>query len=321
MDAFIDGLFAVKDTCVDGLIVLPHVLMGFFLAIGLLTTNIGMISLALGQMFVVPSLSFAANATTDFREDSLSGIFNSIVPVTILYMIGATVLETKYGFSTITCLIGLALVYLFKFMLDFYTFRGTAAAALFDVVNPVVWFSGRPIQANPDGQADICFITPEESRDKLSMRRQTPSGWMIHVLFFFGFLLQNAYTIYTSPVPTIKTTGDASIDASRVEALNERVSNRKFTTGMVMAVSCIALLALILVRMNMTPCENSFGDTFVPMVICFIYGAAWYTILTDKCGISSTDILGIVQGFISPEAIDNPIVCIGSDPGPLPGAT
>jgi hypothetical protein len=65
----------------------------------------------------------------------------------------------------------------------------------------------------------------------------------------------------------------------------------------------------------MSPCEDEFYQSLFPMIYCFIAGYGWYLTLIS-CGISEADILGLVQGFISPHAIDNPIVCIGTDPGP-----
>ena len=127
--------------------------------------------------------------------------------------------------------------------------------------------------------------------------------------------MANAYNLYIQPIPAMKPTGDSEKDASRLAALQQRVTNRKFITGMVLGLSIAILLAMIYLRETMTPCENSLGESFVPMVLCFFFGIAWYTILTAGCGISSSDILGLVQGLISPDAIDNPIVCIGSDPG------
>ena len=311
MDILTDTLFAVKESCVDGLLVLPHLLTGFFLFMGIFTTNVGMICLAIGHLVVVPSLSFFANSETSFKGDIPTAIFTSVLPVSILSLVSVLALSPSIGLSSLGFLPVIGVMYLVKLMLDFYKFGGTENFTLFDVLNPYVWLSEKPIKPRPDGNNDICFISPEGG----SSRRQTPSGWMIHVLFFFGFLMANAYTLYIQPIPVMKPTGDSEKDASRLAALQQRVTNRKFITGVVFGLSCAILLAMIYLRETMTPCENSLGESFIPMVLCFFFGIAWYTILTASCGISSSDILGLVQGLISPDAIDNPIVCIGSDPG------
>jgi hypothetical protein len=311
MDILTETLFAVKESCVDGLIVLPHLLLGFFLFIGVFTTNVGMICLAIGQLLIVPALSFFANSETSFKKDVPAALFSSALPVSILTIVSMLALATSSGLASMGFLPFLAVLYIVKLLFDFYKFRGTdTSVTLFDALNPYVWFSDVPIKVKPEGQNDLCFIAPGASG-----ARQTPSGWMIHVLFFFGFLMANAYTLYVQPSPAMKPSGDSEKDASRLLSLQQRVANRKFITGMVMGVSAVLLLALVYVRTNLTPCENSLAESFVPMILCFFFGIAWYTILTENCGISSSDILGLVQGLISPDAIDNPIVCIGTDPG------
>jgi hypothetical protein len=48
---------------------------------------------------------------------------------------------------------------------------------------------------------------------------------------------------------------------------------------------------------------------------CLFVGGAWFKLIEVSCGIPASDILGLVQGLISPVAIDNPIVCVGTDSG------
>ena len=72
------------------------------------------------------------------------------------------------------------------------------------------------------------------------------------------------------------------------------------------------LICLLYLRLQ-TPCEDSIGNVAVPILITFFLGYGWFYIIYKECGVRPTDVLGIVQGFVSPDMIDNPIVCVGSD--------
>jgi len=185
---------------------------------------------------------------------------------------------------------------------------------LFDTINPYVWLNGK-IKKKQAATVELCYLSPEERLN--GDQRRSPSGWLIHILFFFGFLIANASTLYALPTPTVRPTNNASIDASSKDQIAIRVNNRKIITGSILGLSIVSLGLLLWFRYSFSPCEDTIYESLFPILYCFLLGFSFYSVLTTSCGIPASDILGLVQGFISPSAADNPIVCIGSDPGPL----
>lgn len=307
MDAFADILFEMKDTVTDGILILPHLLSGFFFLIGTLTSNIGMLCIAAGHLILVPLIAYCANNAWPMLKSGKINFIEmgkSVVAIVILMCIGVGANIPAGLILGFLALIGLLI---FKYI------QGEKETSVFDCVNPYVWFND--IKTSTDSQSPVCFLSPDESTAaaaKAAPRRNTPSSWSIHILFFFGFLITNAISLYSQPIPTFTLSGDASIDASRQELLNTRVSNRKMITGIIIALSFILLISLIYVRMVLTPCEGTFWEILTPSIYSLLFGSAWYTVITASCGIPASDILGLVQGFINPDAIDNPIVCLGS---------
>lgn len=305
MDALVDQLFAIKDFFLDGTLVFPHLLSGFFFFIGLLTSNIGMLILAVGHFKIVPSLSFFANNEWVLFDDgsiNFKSLLDSLIPAALLFI-------TLFAFSPIFIYI-IPAMYILKLILPNIMEDIKPTITLFDAVNPHVWFFGG-IKKNPASTIDLCYISPEETFTGQDQRR-TPSGWLIHILFFVGFVIANAYSIYVLPAPSINRSGDRNMDAQNKEALDKRILKRKFLTGSIIVVSLVLLAALMFFRFTMSPCESTFIESFVPMTFCAVVGIAWFN-LAAWCGIPASDILGLVQGLISPTAIDNPIVCVGSD--------
>ena len=312
MDVLVDKLFSIKDSLQDGLLVLPHLLSGFFFFISILTMNIGMLCLALAHFFIVPSISFFANNEWSLWAGSgvnIGGIAYSFIPAIgiLACLINVTSL------SSISSII-LPIMYLVKAVLPLISDNYDSKMPLFDSINPYVWVNGK-IEKKPAASIDLCYLAPEERLN--GDQRRSPSGWLIHVLFFFGFLLANASTLYAQPTPTITPTNDSRINASSKEQLDIRVNNRKIITGSIIGLSIISLGLLLWFRYSFSPCEDTIYESLFPLCFTFLLGMAFYTTLTDSCGIPASDILGLVQGFISPNAVDNPIVCIGTDPGPL----
>ena len=307
-----DKLFSIKDSLQDGLLVLPHLLSGFFFFIGILTMNIGMLCLALAHFFIVPSISFFANNEWSIWAGggvNIGGIAYSFIPAIgiLACLINVTSL------SSISSIL-LPIMYLVKAVLPLISDKYDSKMPLFDSINPYVWVNGK-IEKKHAATIDLCYLSPEE---RLSGdQRRSPSGWLIHVLFFFGFLLANASTLYAQPTPTITPTKDSRINASSKEQLDIRVNNRKIITGSIIGLSIVSLGLLLWFRYSLSPCEDTIYESLFPLSVTLLLGVAFYTTLTDSCGIPASDILGLVQGFISPNAVDNPIVCIGSDPGPL----
>jgi hypothetical protein len=169
---------------------------------------------------------------------------------------------------------------------------------MFQYVNFISWISSAMGFPNKEGACDEKNIGP--------------STWLTHITFFFGFIFSNAIAVYNQPSPTINTvTNDPKQDQERKNRLSLRVRNRKWLSMSILTVALIVFIVLLLFRYK-TGCEATFVHSLVPLGIIGLTGAAWFNVLYHNCGVRPADVLGIVQGMISPDLIDNPIVCVGS---------
>jgi hypothetical protein len=78
-----------------------------------------------------------------------------------------------------------------------------------------------------------------------------------------------------------------------------------------MAALLFVFAILVFFRYVRTPCESGLLYSLIPLIIIGLTGASWFKYVAS-CGVRPADVLGIVQGMISPDLIDNPIVCLGS---------
>jgi hypothetical protein len=126
-------------------------------------------------------------------------------------------------------------------------------------------------------------------------------------------MLSNALQILNRPDPVLTTISKSADEQKRrQQSLETRVRNRKWIAGSILAVSLIVFALLLFSRYFFTNCEYSFFYSAIPILLTFVTGASWFQLVFSKCGIQPADILGIVQGFIDQDLVDNPIVCVGS---------
>jgi hypothetical protein len=164
--------------------------------------------------------------------------------------------------------------------------------------------SPQPIQGSPN-----CSIIPRTDPQNTQIY-SSPSSWVSHITFFFSFVFSNALAIFNEPVPELQNVKETE-RASRQRRLDERVKNRKTITGGIMALSMILLLLFLFFRYVYTPCESGFRRSIPGIIVAGITGASFYEFIYAYCGVRPADVLGIVNGLINPDMIDNPIVCVG----------
>jgi hypothetical protein len=90
------------------------------------------------------------------------------------------------------------------------------------------------------------------------------------------------------------------------------VANRKRLTGWIGFVAALVFVMLLVFRFRKTECEESLIITALPLILALITGNAWFNLVYKNCGVRPADVLGIVNGMISTDLIDNPIVCVTS---------
>jgi hypothetical protein len=164
-----------------------------------------------------------------------------------------------------------------------------------------------PSEVHPVAQ---CAVIPGlKESDKIYTN---PSSWLNHITFFMSYIFANASSLFNLPSPSITSSGDPDQDANRQAKLDLRVRNRKWLTTTIMITIVVIFAFLIAFRFGRTPCESGFLRSILPIFLSSSLGFSWFGIVYEKCGVRPADVLGIVQGLISPELIDNPIVCVGS---------
>lgn len=267
----------------DAYLSLPLLLIGVLFFLGLLTSNIGMIYLFLGHIFAVPSLSYL------FNESKL---------------LGSTQNKLKFGFGSI--LIGSLLGVGFS-----SPSSKSWAWTLSSILVALASFGYSFIPHSTTGNAS-CAIFPSLQDDSVQYNR--PTSWVSHIIFFFSFVMSNAIALYNEPTPELSGGVTDEQREQRKQKLEQRVANRKSITVGVIIASSIALAILLFLRYKYTECEDSLLYSLLPMIVVGLTGSAWFSLIYKYCGVRPADILGIVQGLISPDLIDNPIVCMGDLP-------
>lgn len=284
----------IRSVVSDTFLTLPLILIGFMFFLGTLTSNSGLLYLFAGHLFVVPSLEFFANergpAWFEEGQFSLAKLIKWFLST--LIVLGVNIQGTNasglYFFLLLIPLIG-------QFVIN------RDVSPMFFLANPVAWFTS----SNPEGASASCAMVP--GADDSKKVYNSPSLWLSHIVFFFGFFFANAAAIYNQPIPTI-----TNPTPEQKAQLDTRVANRKAFTVWAMFSAAAVLSILLIFRYMKTGCESDFLYNLFPLAIIGFTGASWFQVLLQWCGVRPADILGIVQGFISPNSIDKPIVCIGS---------
>jgi hypothetical protein len=289
----------------DAFITLPLITIGLVFFLGMLTSNIGLIYLFFGHLLVVPSLAFFGN------EKGLKENGEWSLAKGIKYFISLLILFTVYGVSlqgqtesNLSFLIYLVILIPLIGQTIQLNLPQEQQKSFFYFYNPFEWF----MEKGDKSPSASCEMFPTGSEDTIY---NTPSNWVNHISFFFGFIIANALAIYNEPTPKATGNSEEAIKASAAN-IGSRVTNRKWLAGTITALSIFVFLVILMFRYNKTECEQSFWISFIPILITTFTGVSWFKLVQTKCGVRPADVLGIVQGMIPSQLIDNPIVCVGS---------
>ena len=295
---FID---TIRTSVGDAFLTLPLLIMGFAFFMGTLTSNIGLLYLFLGHILLVPAVSFLANepgpAWFDGKTISIVKGVKWLFSMLLFLNIHGSALGGGAAYSLNTLL-------LVPLIGQFIVHSTGKDVPVFWFFNPAAWFM------NPtpkDGKAGTCSMIP--GADPKEGLYSSPSSWLAHVTFFFGFIFTNALAVYSLPTPKLSGAVDEATRQDRENRLSLRVRNRKWLAASIMAAVIFIFSILVFFRYMRTPCESGLLYSLVPLLIIGLTGASWFQ---SVCGARPADVLGIVQGMISPDLIDNPIVCVGS---------
>lgn len=292
---------SLRDSFGDAFITLPLLLLGFVFLFGTLTSNTGLLLLFIGQIVLVPILGFLGNVKLGF-DDTIVGV-KTFFAFLFLYAVHSGPIVSSVGNIGLTFLITPFIIVGIQYGI-FRFFERKVKYSHFDVLNPARWFG---VESITPSDSVNCSIIPNEKGSNKS-----PTDWVNHIVFFFGFLISNAVAVYSEPTPKVTDAGTDQEMKERQARVDARVANRKFLTACIIAVSVVVLALLLAFRYNKSGCEETIYLAFVPILIAGLTGSAWFNIIYRSCGVRPTDILGIVQGMVPTELVDNPIVCVGS---------
>jgi hypothetical protein len=141
---------------------------------------------------------------------------------------------------------------------------------------------------------DICNLVPSSS-GRGGLLNVGPSFWMAQFLFFIGYVLQNAHTLY--------------VQVADVAAPEAKVQNRKEQALTAMIVTIVIAFIVVGLRLKFTGCETVVG-TAVAAAIMIPIGVGWY-MFAAACGVRNADVFGISSKILSVGATEPPPqVCV-----------
>ena len=287
----------------DAFLFLPLLILGFSFIYGLLTSNVGLLYLFLGELTVVPSLAWLFNEKDAFLGTSKLHIVWTLVSCAVIFGVisGATksvIPADKTPDAAFTWYVVPVILLAAKWLVD-----KDNKMSLLDLLNPAVWMGMTPTAGSDNG---VCALIPGVDNPW-----NNPSLWNLYITFFSGYILSNAVTLYNLPAPTVNRddyTSDQQLNQQKGE-VQTRVGNRKTIAVTVMGIISIVFLVLLYFRFNKTPCESGMALQFAPLLYTFLIGYAAFTVAAT-CGARPVDVLGLVQGMIQPTA---PVVCMASE--------
>jgi hypothetical protein len=143
---------------------------------------------------------------------------------------------------------------------------------------------------------DICNLVPSEAGNAGAALSVAPSFWMAQVLFFVGYLLQNATSLYNQP--------------SDPMASEAKVRNRREQAITAIVITTIITIAFVAIRYT-TGCETAFGIA-IAILTMIPLGVGWYH-FASLCGARNSDVFGISAKILPIGASEPPPqVCINT---------
>lgn len=191
------------------------------------------------------------------------------------------------------------------FLVGFLVFVPIVAFALEKVLSSI--FGGYSIFKSKT--SDICkLVIPYATLRTEPITGDTTSivsPYMAMVSFFSGYIFTNALELYNRETPDITMT----IQSSSASDISSKVTARKSQAIIAMAAIILFTIIVILVRAY-TGCESVLGMILTVVGFGFA-GNGWYKALSSVGQDRLSDLFGIANRLLPPEAITNgPIACV-----------
>lgn len=165
-------------------------------------------------------------------------------------------------------------------------------AFLVPVVTFLVRFLTEFLSKNNTGaykviSTDITQLVPNAPKDGV-LTNVAPSWWMQHVLFFLGYLLANAVSIYRQPP-------EKGVSELQLE-------NRLAKAKTLIVTTVVMAFALTFLRWNLTGAETPRGIA-ISVFTGGLLGYGWYQ-FAALCGARGADVFGVVAQMVPATAKD-----------------
>ena len=127
--------------------------------------------------------------------------------------------------------------------------------------------------------------------------------WMGMAIFFFSYLITNAVKLYKMPPPKVTNPSEQMKNSIR-----QKTSLRK--SQMIVCMLMISLIALLFIMLRVQSGCDGFGGTSVAIIVFGLFGWGWFELLSVKNDARLSDIFGIANRLLSPDALVNqPMGC------------
>lgn len=244
--------------------------------------------------------------------DSLKGVLSDIrtfmyggvatLPVTLagtMLILGLCTANYAMLFFLIGYLMGVPLIsyglnFLLQNILGIKFLKGSKFANLF--------------MAKQNGQ---CGIVVDYSADPKNDDVVLSSIWMSMVTFFIGYLLTNAYQLYSRDTEdtSIRINQQPATDRNPTPDLSKKVTNRK--TQAIIAIISIIVFAIAVIGTRIYGGCDRIAGTVIGSIIFGGLGVGWYILLSLTGHDRLSDLFGIANRLLPPSAIENkPIACL-----------
>jgi hypothetical protein len=149
----------------------------------------------------------------------------------------------------------------------------------------------------PNDISQLVPLIPTTGASYSSPINSSPSYWMAHVSFFFGYILMNAISIYNMP--------------AEKNAIEWMITSRKTRAVTIITTTVILWVLFAYMRYSFTGVET-FGGIALAMVLLGGAGVGWYY-LASALGARNSDIFGIAQSMMSQNSGNaKPVTCVYS---------
>ena len=158
--------------------------------------------------------------------------------------------------------------------------------------------------------ASACDLIPSAEFGMERQRSEPTQGigyWIPMTFFFIGYIMTNAYFMYSTPVAT----SDTPENDSQGNPINTSTGFANRQSNTITAMAVISLLAIVCIAVRlMMPCEG-----IVAMIIGVLgggfSGVGWYYFLKGIADHRISDLFGMANRLLGQHALSNqPYVCL-----------